>query len=124
MTETKGKVVTFRDLKVWQKAHSLVLEIYKLTRDFPNEEKYGLTAQIRRSVASIATNIVEGHRRNGKKDFLHFLNLSDGSLEETKYHLMLSKDLGYISEEKFDNISSMADEVGRMLFGFRRSLSS
>ena len=77
---------TFRDIKVWEKAHKLVLEIYKITGKFPSHEKYGLTAQIRRSAASVPTNIAEGYKRKSDKDFLHFLNIADSSLEETKYH--------------------------------------
>ena len=120
----KEKVMTFRDLKVWQKTHLLVLEVYRITNNFPKEEKFGLVSQLRRSVTSIATNIVEGHRRKSRKEFLYFLNLSDSSLEETKYHLMLSKDLAYLPQEKFDEVSLMCDEVGRILFGFQRSLIS
>ncbi|RLF34767.1 MAG: four helix bundle protein, partial [Thermoplasmata archaeon] len=88
---------TFKELKVWQKAHQLVLEIYKITRSFPKEERFGLVIQIRRSVSSIPTNIVEGFKRKSKKDFAHFLNIAESSLEETKYHLLLAHDLKYIS---------------------------
>ena len=65
---------TFKDLKVWQKAHMLVLEIYKITRNFPNEEKFGLTSQLRRSASSVPANIVEGFKRKSKRDYSHFLN--------------------------------------------------
>jgi four helix bundle protein len=87
---------TFRNIKGWEKAHKLVLEIYMITRKFPGHEKYGLTAQLRRSAVSIPTNIVEGYKRKSDKDFAHFLNMADTSLEETKYHLLLSYDLGYL----------------------------
>lgn len=89
----KRIVKTFRDLVAWQKAHELTLAIYRITGTFPQDEKFGIVSQLRRSASSIATNIVEGHKRNGRRDFLHFLNLADASLEETKYHLILSKDL-------------------------------
>jgi four helix bundle protein len=102
----------------------LVLAIYKITLKFPDHERYGLTAQIRRSAASVPTNIVEGHKRNGRKDFLHFLNIADSSLEETKYHILLAKDLGYVSQEDHEKISASADEIGRMLFGFQKRLKS
>jgi len=115
-------VNTFRDLKVWQKAHALTLKIYQNTSRFPREETFGLSKQIRSSALSVAANIVEGHSRKSQKDFLHFLNIAKGSLEETKYHLLLSKDLGYISELTFQELSLMGDEVGRLLNGFRKGL--
>lgn len=118
------KVTTFRDLKVWQKAHALVLEVYKTTQVFPSEEKFGLTSQLRRSAASIPTNVIEGHKRKGKKEFLYFLNLADASLEETKYHLILSSDLGYLGNEDFESLMHKCDEIGRMLHGLQKSLSS
>jgi len=116
------KVKTFRDLKVWQKAHELVLEIYKVTMKFPSEEKFGLITQLRRSASSIPTNIVEGHKRQSRKEFIYFLNTAESSLEETKYHIILSKDLRYLDKDDFDKISGMCDEVGRMLCGLKRSL--
>jgi four helix bundle protein len=75
---------TFKELKVWEKSHNLVLNIYKLTQKFPSEEKFGLVSQLRRSASSVPTNIAEGFKRNSLKDYLHFLNLSESSLEETK----------------------------------------
>ncbi len=114
---------TFRDLKVWQKAHALVLEIYKITKKFPSEEKFGIISQLRRSAASVPTNIVEGFKRKTNKDYSHFLNLAEASLEETKYHMILSKDLDYVDEGKFNKVSDMCDEVGKMLFGLRKKLN-
>ena len=113
---------TFKNIVVWQKAHKLVLEIYKITSVFPKSEIYGLTSQIRRSAASVATNIVEGYKRRSDKDFAHFLNMADGSLEETKYHLLLACDLTYLKKENYEQLISLADEVGRMLFGFQKKL--
>jgi len=115
---------TFRDIKVWEKAHKLVLEIYKITRKFPSHEKYGLTAQIRRSTASIPTNIVEGYKRKSDKDFLHFLNMADSSLEETKYHLLLSQDLDYLDRCEYERLVELTEEVGKMLFGFQKKLKA
>lgn len=117
-------VHTFRNLKVWQKAHEMVLEIYKVTKEFPSAEKYGLTAQIRRSAVSVATNIVEGYKRKSDKDFAHFLNVADSSLEETKYHLLLACDLKYFSKDNYERLLALADEVGRMLYGFRKTLKA
>jgi four helix bundle protein len=114
---------TFKNIKVWQKAHELVLEIYRTTKGFPVSERYGLTAQLRRSVCSIATNIVEGYKRKSDKDFAHFLNMADGSLEEAKYHLLLSYDLKYIDKIDYERLSILAEEVGRMLFGFQKMLA-
>lgn len=113
---------TFKNIKVWQKAHEMVLQIYKITKEFPSSEMYGLTAQIRRSAASVATNIVEGYKRRSDRDFAHFLNMADSSLEETKYHLFLAYDLTYLCKEDYEHISILADEVGRMLSGFQKKL--
>ncbi|OIO32997.1 MAG: hypothetical protein AUJ70_04285 [Candidatus Omnitrophica bacterium CG1_02_40_15] len=115
---------TFKNIKVWDKAHKLVLEIYKATRNFPTEEKYGLIAQLRRSAAPIPTNIVEGYKRKSDKDFLHFLNIADTSLEETKYHLLLSYDLNYLKKNEYERLLDLMDEVGKMLFGFQQKLKA
>lgn len=115
---------TFKNIKVWQKAHLLVLEIYKITNKFPVSERYGLTSQVRRSACSIATNIVEGYKRRTNKEFLYFLNIADGSLEETKYHVLLASDLGYIEEHNYQNLIKIAEEVGRMLYGFQANLKA
>ncbi|MBN2408058.1 MAG: four helix bundle protein [Elusimicrobia bacterium] len=117
-------VYTFKKIKVWQKAHNLVLEIYKLTREFPDTEKFGLVSQLRRSAASIPSNIAEGYKRKSSKDFAHFLNMAESSLEETKYHLLLSHDLEYVVKNKYDNISKLSEEIGRMLNGFKNTIKS
>ena len=108
-----GKVEKFRDLTVWQKAHQLTLEIYKVTKDFPNEEKFGLVSQMRRAASSIPANIAEGFTKRGKKDKINFYNISQGSLEELKYFLILSKDLNYIRDEK--PLYELGEEIGKML---------
>jgi len=118
----KKAVRTFKDLVAWQKAHELTLAIYQIAKAFPSDEKFGIISQLRRSVSSVATHIVEGHQRNSRKDFLHFLNLADASLEETKYHLIWSKDLGYLDGSYFDPFILQCEEVGRILFGFQKSL--
>ena len=114
---------TFRDLKVWQKAHTLVLKIYEITKIFPREERFGLISQLRRSAISIPTNIVEGFKRKGNRDYAHFLNLADASLEETKYHILLSRDLKFVNNEEIKEINDMCDEVGRMLNGLQKKLN-
>ncbi len=124
MNQINTKIKTFRDLTVWRKTHRFVLEIYRITQEFPSEEKFGVTAQIRRAAVSIATNIVEGHKRNTIKDFLHFLNIADSSLEETKYLLLLSRDLTYLGDIVFDALSKVCNEIGRMLYALQKSLRS
>jgi four helix bundle protein len=119
-----AKIKTFRDLKVWQKAHQLVLDIYQATKEFPPEEKYGLAAQLRRSAASIPTNIVEGFKRKSRKDFAHFVNIADTSLEETKYHLILARDLHYVTGTVLSEFEAQCDEIGKMLWGLHHSLAS
>jgi len=114
---------TFRDLKIWEKSHALVLEIYKITKKFPGEEKFGLVSQLRRSASSIPSNIVEGFKRKSKKDFAHFINIAESSLEETKYSLLLSLDLCYLKRADFDALSEKCDEIGRMLNGLHKKLN-
>ncbi|MFQ6082662.1 MAG: four helix bundle protein [Candidatus Aminicenantia bacterium] len=114
---------TFQDLKVWQKSHQLVLEIYKITKQFPQEEKFGLVTQMRRSAISIAANIAEGFKRKSDKEYSHFLNMAESSLEETKYYEILSKDLGYITQEKYQHLIDISEETGRGCFtGLLKSL--
>jgi four helix bundle protein len=86
---------TFEDLVVWQKAHQLVLAVYSLSRAFPRSETYGLTSQFRRAAVSIAANIAEGFRKRGKAGKLRFLNMAQGSIEESRYYLILARDLQY-----------------------------
>ena len=91
----KQKAKKFTDLIVWQKAHKFVLAIYRFTTSFPKEEVYGLTSQLRRASISIAANIVEGFKKTGPADKIRFLNISQGSLEECRYYLILANDLNY-----------------------------
>lgn len=96
MTNSERKPAkTFEDLIVWQKAHEFVLSVYKYTARFPKEEVYALTSQFKRSAISVAANIAEGFKKRGKKDKVKFLNISQGSLEECRYYLILSHDFGY-----------------------------
>ena len=111
----------FQRFKVWQKAHLLVIEVYKATKYFPDEEKFCLTNQLRRSSISICANIAEGYKKS-KKDFLRYLDISNGSLEETKYHLILCRDLGYCNAAHYQRLLDTCDEVGKMLFGLSQKL--
>lgn len=122
--EQMAKLESFQDLKVWKRAHELTLGVYQLTRDFPAEEKFGLISQIRRSCSSVPTNIVEGFKRASRKDQVHFYNLAQSSLEETKYHLILSRDLEYLKPNQYDALMLQADEVARMLFSFIRTMAA
>lgn len=91
----------FRDLVVWQKAHDVALRVYQFTRPFPTEERYGLTAQLRRSASSIGANIAEGCGRGSDADFRRFLHIAMGSASELEYHLLLSRDLHYLGENDY-----------------------
>ncbi len=109
----------FQDLIVWQKAHALVLSVYRLTESFPPHELYGLTSQLRRSAVSIPANIAEGFRKRTRPDKARYLNIAQGSLEETRYYLILSRDLKYgRTHQLFDQI----EEVGKLLNAYLSSI--
>jgi len=108
-------VQDYRRLKVWQKAHLLVLDVYSATREFPAEERFGLTSQVRRSAASVPTNIAEGCGRNGSGELLRFLDIAMGSACETEYQLLLARELGYIDPILSDCFAERVGEVKRML---------
>ncbi len=103
------------------KAHQLVLEIYKATKKFPDDERYGLISQMRRAAVSIPANIAEGFRKRGKKDKVNFYNIAQGSLDELNYYIILSKDLGLIINKDF--LLTKVEEVARMLAGLIRSIT-
>lgn len=106
---------------VWRKSHQLVLDIYRITRGFPSDEKFGLTSQLRRAAVSVSANIVEGFRKRTKKDKANYYNIAHGSLEEVKYYLLLAKDLKYLTIVKKE--WEIADEVSKMLMALQKSLS-
>ena len=118
-----GQIKTFKDIKVWEKSHKLVLLVYRLTKVFPKEEIYGLTSQIRRAAVSIPANIAEGFKRNSVHDSLRFYNMSAASLEELKYHLFLSRDLCYIPQQEYVEVENLSEEVSKMLSGWIESQS-
>lgn len=109
----------FTELKVWQVAHAWVLDVYRATRGFPADERYGLTAQLRRSAASVPSNIAEGAKRRTPADYARFLNIAEASLSEAEYHLILARDLSYASSHELRALSEGAAEIGRMLHGLR-----
>ena len=105
----------YKDLKVWQKAHQLTLNVYKESKYFPKEELYSLTNQLRRASSSISANIAEGCGKNTSVDFANFLNIALGSANEAEYFILLSKDLEYLSVEKHDTLSNQINEIKAML---------
>lgn len=107
----------FRDLEVWKKAHRLTLDVYKASERFPKIERYRLVDQLCRSASSVPANIAEGKGRDSHKDLLRFLIIARGSLEETKYHLLLAKDLGYLPEANYNKLLDRYNSVGRMMNG-------
>jgi four helix bundle protein len=112
----------FKTLKVWEKAHRLVLSVYQGTARFPNEERYGLTSQVRRSAASIPANIAEGCGRDGEAELARFCQIAMGSASELEYHLLLAKDLKLLTEDGYRQLATDVVEVKRMLATFIRTL--
>jgi four helix bundle protein len=110
----------FRELVVWQKAHSLTLAVYEITATFPRNELFGLTSQLRRCSGSIAANLAEACGRNGDKDFARFCSIAIGSASELDYHLLLVKDLALINLDQYANLFQRTTEVKRMLTVLRR----
>jgi len=118
--EKKG----YKKLKVWQKAHTLAMEIYKTSKIFPKEEIYGLTSQIRRAAFSVPLNMVEGQASVSKKEFLNFLNIANRSLVETEYLLEIVKELNFLNEAEYQRIETMRSEVAVMLTAFIKAVSN
>lgn len=112
----------FKTLGVWKKAHQLTLAIYRATRDFPPEERFGQTSQTRRAASSIAANICEGCGRRTSADFARFLSLALGSASELEYHLILNTDLGYLTSAEHAPLEEQTIEVKRMLSGLIKTL--
>lgn len=111
------KIQYFTDLHVWQQGHILVLEIYRITKDFPKEEQFGLTNQLRRAVVSITSNIAEGFSRNSYKEKLQFYTMALGSLTEVQNQLLIGKDLKYIKEDEFIKLTEQTITVHKILNG-------
>jgi four helix bundle protein len=109
-----GQIKCFQDLDVWQRAHQLVLAVYRVTKAFPPDEKYGLVSQMRRAAVSVPANIAEGFKRRGRAEKIRFYNISEASLEEVKYYFILSRDLGYIGDA--EQLRDDAEVVSRMLY--------
>src|SRR5580765_4402515 len=115
-------VKNYQELVAWQKSMDLVEDVYKLTKDFPREEIYALTSQIRRAAVSIPSNIAEGQGRRTTADFLRHLSIAYGSLREVETQALIARRLGYIAQTKLDGVMNRAGEVGRLLNGLMSSL--
>jgi four helix bundle protein len=113
--ESRTYVKDFKDLRVWSKAHSMTVGIYKVSKEFPREELFGITSQMRRSASSIGANIAEGTGRRSDGEMARFLHIARGSAAELEYHLILARDLDLLSCLKFDLLKGQVDEVQRML---------
>jgi len=113
---------SYRDLAAWQKSMDLVEEIYRITKDLPREEQFGLTNQIRRSVTSVPANIAEGQGRLHRAEFLRLLSVARGSLTETETHLLIAIRLGYLDRDRAKQAWALSQEVGRLLTGLIKSL--
>jgi four helix bundle protein len=113
-----------KKLNAWIKSFNLVKELYSTTKLFPAEEKFGLISQIRRAAVSVPVNIAEGSARKGKKEFIHFLHISLGSLTELDTLILLSQDLGFIPEEKSSLLIIELDSIGRIIYGLIKKLES
>ena len=116
------KVKSFQDLTVWEEAHKLTLEIYKLTAKFPASEKYGVVSQLRRCSSSVPANIAEGFGRATTRELLRCLQIARGELEETRYFVVLSRDLGYVTSQDCENIGQHCISIGRLINALGSSL--
>ncbi|MCQ2221743.1 MAG: four helix bundle protein [Prevotella sp.] len=113
---------TFQDLRVWQLAHEFVLSVYRVSSTFPEYEKFGLCSQFTRAAVSVPANIAEGYKKLGKADKLRFLNQAQGSLEECRYYVILSRDLSYISEEQYNDLYSKVETVSWYLNAYAKGI--
>ncbi len=119
----RNAIKGFRDLSVWQRAYELTLELYRMSKKFPKEERYGITSQVQRAAISVPANIAEGYERNHRKEYLQFLFIAKGSLGELDTYLLLARDLEYMTSDEYNQIDSKRLETVKMLQGLIRSLS-
>src|SRR3989338_3985470 len=115
------KIQSYKDLQTWKSGHELVLQLYKITKQFPKEEQFGLVSQIRRAAVSITSNIAEGFSRRFPKDKAHFYSIAKGSLTEVDSQILIAKDVGYIDDKDFNQIVKQIEVVGRLLTGLLRA---
>lgn len=120
-TTTTNKIRSFTDLETWKEGHKFVLMLYKETKSFPNDERFGLTDQLRRAVVSITSNIAEGFSRSSKKEKIQFFHIALGSLTEVQNQLLIARDLSYINEENFQAIAGQSILVSKLIRGLIKS---
>lgn len=113
----------FKELQVWQKAHRFVLDVYRQSKDFPLDERFGLTGQLRRAAVSCASNIAEGCGRDGERELARYLSIAAGSASEAEYQLLLARDLTYLPDESHQQLDAQVNEVKKMLNSFIQKLS-
>ena len=118
--EQKKKIQSFTDLEVWRESHKLVLMVYKFTKNFPKNELFGLTSQLRRAVVSITSNIAEGFSRFSYKEKIQFYSIAFGSLTEVQNQLLISKDVGYLNGGDFESLSKQSVSAQKLLRAFIR----
>ena len=112
----------FEDILAWQKGYQFVILVYKVTNCFPESEKYGLSSQFRRAAVSIIANIAEGYKKLSKQDQMRFMNIAQGSLEECRCYTYLSKDLGFIDKDSFENLFIKVEETSKLLNGYCKGI--
>lgn len=115
---------SFKDIMAWQKAHVFVLDVYRMTTKYPTHERFGLCSQFQRAAVSIPANIAEGYKRISKADKLRFFNIAQGSLEECRYYILLSKDLNYITGEDFQYLNKAVEDTSYLLNGYCRKIAN
>ncbi len=112
----------YGDLAVWKRSHQLVLQVYRLTKSLPRSEQFGITSQLQRSAVSVPSNIAEGAKRAGRREYAHFLNVAEASLAETDYLLLLARDLGLAESGAVAGLRQEAEEILRMLSSLRKKV--
>ena len=117
------KIERFTDLRVWKQAHELTLLIYRLSGAFPRSERFGMISQIRRSASAVPANIAEGFGRRTTRELLRSIQIARGELEETRYFLILARDLGHVQRSEFDRATEACDSVGRLINALASSLN-
>ena len=120
----KNKIKSFTDLNIWKEGHKLVLDIYRITKNFPREEQFGLTIQLRRAGVSFTSNIAEGFSRNSYKEKLQFYSIALGSLTEIQNQLLVAKDIDYMTKEEFDKIAEQTIIVNKITNGLIKKSKS
>ena len=121
---TRTQIGSYRELRVWQLAMAIVIEVYRVTRSFPSEEKFGLIAQLRRAAVAISSNIAEGRSRLGPAEFRRFVSIARGSVAEVETQRAVAVALGYVAADEIATLSAQLDELSKMLFSLYRSLTT